>query len=265
MSPIRPRLRTELTAAVLAGLLGICSAAEQRLAPHADAAPVNQLQISGNACGPAAIIASFRCGDNNWQQALTLLPADDDKQRMGLWIRHYGLQPSVSLHGRKRWTGAGINVDDLVAATNEMTRGLYLPQVIHEDLFLAKKESPEKLLERARDHLDHSLTKGIPPVLSLRRYALRDGSWTFLQGHFVTIVGVARKTEAMSFAITYLDPWGGKKCEGTIRVPSIPLLSKPGSSASCLEAVLPSSNIAKSEVRKGETTAIVPSALIGRW
>jgi hypothetical protein len=184
---------------------------------------------------------------------------------MGQWIRHYGLQPSASLKGRKRWTGAGINVDDLVIATNEMTRRLYLPQVVHEDLFLAKKETPEKLLNRLRDHLDKSLAKGIPPVLSLRRYALRGGSWTSIQGHFVTVVGVAKKAENSGIAITYFDPWGGKRAEGTIRIPATSLLAQPGGSSPCLEAVLPSSNIGKSELKKGEPTAVVPAALIGRW
>ena len=60
--------------AALVALIGCCSAAEMREAPKANATPVNQLAISGNACGPAALLASFRCGNDAWQRAAASLP-----------------------------------------------------------------------------------------------------------------------------------------------------------------------------------------------
>src|SRR5690606_37479201 len=118
----------------------------------------------GNACGPAALIASFRTGGESWQRAETLLPGDDDKVRLTQWIRRYGLRPSTTLKGRMRWSNAGINVTDLTVAANEMTGPLLLPALVQEDLFLRPKEKPEPLLRRVRERFDRSLGRGFPPV-----------------------------------------------------------------------------------------------------
>lgn len=248
-------------------LLACCHAAELRQAPGADAAPANQLAISGNACGPAALLSSFRSGNESWQRAATSLPGTTDREQLGQWIRRHGLQPSETLKGRKRWTNAGINVEDLVTATNEMTRPLYLPPVGQENLFLRQKEKPDALLRRTYQRLEKSLSKGIPPVLSLRRFVLRDGKWIALQGHFVTVIAVPRKLGRgeNSFAFTYLDPWGGKRAQGEFRLPVTHVLTASGGVSPCLEAVVPAANIAKKEVRRGERTAVVPAAVIGRW
>ena len=258
--------RRRIEVAFLA-LLACCHAGEMREAPRADATPANQLAISGNACGPAALLSSFRCGNDAWQRAASSLPGTTDREQLGQWIRRHGLLPSETLKGRKRWTNAGINVEDLVAATNEMTRPLYLPAVSQDDLFLRRGEKPDALLRRTHQRLEKSLSKGIPPVLSLRRFVLRDGKWTALQGHFVTITAVARKVRRgeHGFGFVYLDPWGGKRGQGEFRLPSGPVLTATGQTSPCLEALVPSANIAKKDVRRGEATVVIPAAVIGRW
>lgn len=248
-------------------LTGASLAQELRSAPNAAATPVDQLAISGNACGPAALLASFRCGGPDWRRAAETLPGDGDRQQLGHWIRSHGLQPSSTLRGRKRWTSAGINVADLLLAANETTRPLFLPPLAADELFRRRGESPDDLLRRARARIDRSLAKGIPPLLSLRRFVLRGGEWTALQSHFVTIVSVPRQLPrgADSFAIAYLDPWGGKRCQGALALAPGSLLAPAGKTAPCLEARLPDAHIGRREVRRGETTAIVPAAVIGRW
>lgn len=257
----RPRIEVTLA------LIACCHAGEMREAPKADAPPVNQLAISGNACGPAALLASFRCGSDAWQRAASSLTGTTDREQLGLWIRRHGLQPSGTLKGRKRWTNAGINVEDLVVATNEMTRPLYLPAVAQENLFLRTGEQPAALLRRTHQRLEKSLFKGIPPVLSLRRFVLRGGKWLPLQGHFVTITAVSKKLSSKdnSLSFAYLDPWGGKRSQGELRLPSTLVLAPSGQTSPCLEAFVPDANIAKKEVRKGEITVVIPAAVIGRW
>lgn len=259
-----PRRRIE---AVLVALVGVCHATELRTAPNAGAPPVNQLAISGNACGPAALLASFRTGSDSWRRAASELPGTTDREQLGQWIRRHGLRPSTTLSGRNRWSNAGINVEDLVAAANESTRALYLPTVAHDGLFAKSGEKPPALLRRTHQRLEKSLSKGIPPLLSLRRYVLRDGKWISLQGHFVTVTAVPKKLGRAdaAFTITYLDPWGGKREEGQIRLPSLPLLATESQPVPCLEAWVPAANIEKKDVRKGETTAVVPVAVIARW
>ncbi len=263
MFTFRPR-RIE---ACLIALLGTCAGADLREAPHPEAAPVNQLKISGNACGPAALLASFRCGGDAWQRAAGALPGTTDKEQLGQWIRRYGLRPSATLNGRMRWSTSGINVEDLVTAANEMNRPLYLPQLSHDDLFLRPGETPDALIRRSHQRLETSLKKGIPPILSLRRFVLRKGTWTPLRGHFVTVTAVPRRLPrgTREFSFHYLDPWGGKRCQGTIGVPPASLLATPGRPSPCLEAGVPHANIAKAEVSPGEITAVVPGAVIGRW
>lgn len=249
------------------GPIGTASADDLRAAPNAGAVPFNQLRISGNACGPGAILSSFRSGSPKWQSALELVPGADDRETLSRWIRTYGLRPSATLKGRNRWTNAGINVDDLVIATNEMTRARDLPQVAQESLFLRGREDPADLVRRTHARLATSLAKGIPPVLSLRRFALRGGHWTPIQGHFVTVVAVPEKLKRgeTGFTFTYLDPWGGKRSQGAFRLPVTPVLAGADGRSPCLEAAVPAANIGKSEVRRGETTVVVPAALIGRW
>ena len=259
--------RRRIEVAFLALLACVCHAGDLREAPRSDAAAVNQLAISGDACGPAALLSSFRCGNEAWQRAAASLPGTTDREQLGQWIRRHGLQPSETLNGRKRWTNAGINVEDLVAATNEMTRPLYLPAVAQDNLFLRRGEPPEALLRRAHQRLEKSLSKGIPPLLSLRRFVLREGKWIPLQGHFVTVTAIPRKVGRgeKSFRFSYLDPWGGKRGKGEFRVPARPVLASDGQLSPCLETLVPDANIAKKEVRRGEITAVIPAAVIGRW
>ena len=236
-------------------------------APNGAARPANQLDISGNACGPAALLSSFRCGNAAWQKAAEALPGEDDRAQLRHWIRYHGLRPSETLKGRTRWTTAGINVEDLVTAVNEMNRPLYLPAIGHDGLFRQGKETPAKLLQRSRERMQRSLEKGIPPILSLRRHVLRRGQWISVQGHFVTVIAVPKKLGRVEtgYPITYLDPWGGKRCEGWIRIPGQTLLARQGETSPCLLAEVPAANIGKKAVSRGETTVVIPETVIGRW
>jgi hypothetical protein len=262
-----PRLRR--IEALLIALIGIkaCAAGEMREAPNPAAAPVNQLSVSGNACGPAALLASCRFGNESWQAAANSLAGSNDKERLTQWIKRFGLRPSATLKGRMRWSNSGINVEDLVTAANEMNRPLYLPTLASDDLFKRKGEKPEELLKRTRACLDESLSKGFPPVLSLRRFALRKGVWTPVQGHFVTVIGVQRKIAkgATEIRISYLDPFGGKRCEGTLKAADRAVLAENSEESPCLIAEVPASKFGRKDVTAGEATVVVPSAVIGRW
>lgn len=262
-----PRRRRIEFPLILLVLLAASCAAQMQQAPNPGGNAANQLDISGNACGPAALLSSFRCGNTGWQKAAAELPGENDRAQLRHWIRQFGLRPSETLKGRTRWTSAGINVEDLVSAANEMNRPLYLPALGHDGLFLQGRESPEKLLRRTRGRLHSSLKKGIPPLLSMRRYVLRRGQWQSVQGHFITVIAVPEKLgkSEQGFPITYLDPWGGKRCEGWIRIPGESLLVRDGAVSPCLIAEVPAANIGRKQVRRGEKTVVIPEAIIGRW
>lgn len=247
-------------------LISVLSA-DDRWAPNAVVGPVNQLIVSGNACGPAALLTSFQCGDKTWQTVSEVIPGSSDRSKLLYIIRAHGLQDSASLKGRKRWTRHGINADDLEQVAGELAAMKGLPSPRSEQLFKKGRESPVKLVDRTHGRLRDSLKRGFPPVLSLKRYVFRQGQWLSIQGHFVTVVRVPEKIDrkAASFTFTYFDPWQGKKHQGTFRIPAEPLISTDGQSSSCLEAAVPSANIGRKLIWSGEKSFVVPVGVIGRW
>ncbi|MBK1817473.1 hypothetical protein JIN84_17770 [Luteolibacter yonseiensis] len=245
------------------------AASPSREAPNPQAVAANQLTVAGNACGPTALLNSFRFGTKNWQRASLALGGENDKQRIQTIIRRYGMRPSNHINGRARWSKKGVNIADLEDIANEMTVGQALPIVRQDVLFLKQGESQEKLLKRVHYQLNTSLAKGLPPVLSIRRYAKRGkgGEWIVLDAHFVTLTSIPRKLEkgARSFPVTYVDPWGGKTCQGSIGIPARAILSDAPVTSPCLEAVFPQASVGRKLARPGEPTALTLAAMLGRW
>lgn len=239
-----------------------------REAPNPGAQPADQLVVSGNACGPTALLNAFRFGNKDWQRAADGIEGNNDRERILRIIREIGMRPSKNLPGRARWSRNGVSVADLKDMANEMILGKYLPQVGDAVFFPVKGETPEKLLARVHAKLETSLEKGLPPVLSIRRYALRGKApqWTLIEAHMVTVIAVTAKLErkARSFEVTYIDPWGARRCQGSIAIPDSALLAAPGGSG-CLEAVFPAASVGKSRVKGGEKSALAVSAAVGRW
>lgn len=254
----------------LALCLPALAAPPVREAPNSPA-PANQLVVAGNACGPTALLNSFQSGSESWRRASDALAGDSAKQKIYSIIREFGMRPSKSIQGRPRWSRKGVNLADLCDIANEMARGRSLPLVSQEILFAKPRESPEKLLHRAHSRLETSLAKGLPPVVSLRRYVRRHENgkpaWTVLDAHFVTITAVPRRLEkhAVSFPVTYIDPWGGKIRRGAIAIPTRPLLADSAATSPCLEADFPGISVGAKKLRPGEDGPIAIAAALGRW
>lgn len=243
-----------------------------REAPNSAAAPVNQLVVSGNACGPAALLNAFRFGNKDWQRASNAITGKNDRERVLTVIREIGMRPSKSVPGRPRWSRRGVNVADLRDMANEMTAAHWLPQVREDMCYLKPRETPEKLLRRVHGRLETSLAKGLPAILSIRRHVLRvqpghAAQWSSIDAHFITIIAVPRRLEknARSFSVRYIDPWGGRICEGEIRIPAQAVLPDASGRPSCLEALFPQTSVGAKLVRRGEQSVVAPAAVIGRW
>lgn len=231
------------------------------------AVPANQLTVAGNACGPAALLNAYRFGSKNWQRAAEGLAGENDKEQITTIIRSYGMRPSLHLNNRTRWSRKGVNLADLTDIANETARTHLLPLVSQEVLFRKSGENPEELLKRTHGYFATSLEKGLPPLLSLRRYVLRKGDWTILDAHFVTLISVPKKLEkgSTSFEIAYIDPWGGKIRNGTIGIPSRPVLAGEVAESPCLEANMPTALVGKKLLRAGEVSTLTLAGVIGRW
>ena len=243
-----------------------------REAPNISAVPANQLVVAGNACGPAALLNAFRCGSPDWQRASKALAGTDDKESILKIIREIGMRPSKHVPGHPRWSRRGVSVADLLDMANEMSAGQFLPQLSAEVFFLGPRETPEKLLRRVYQRFDTALTKGFPPVVSLRRYALRRQpgmapQWVVIDAHFVTLTAIAHKLDktARAFSVSYIDPWGAQRCQGTIGIPGRSVFADAAGQSACLEADFPQSGVGQKMVRRGEESVLAVAAAIGRW
>jgi hypothetical protein len=243
-----------------------------REANHPTAVPFDQLAVSGNACGPAALLNAYRCGSPAWQRALAGVPGTSDRERLRNTIRCWGLRPSASLPGRKRWTRDGINAEDLRDLANDLAAPRVLPALRCETFLTNTGESSRQLLARVHRRLSASLAKGLPPVISIRRIALRHRpggtpEWVVLQGHFVTVTALPGRLEpaAGGFSISYLDPWGGRRQSGRLALSNRAFVVAPELGSPCLEADFPHAGVGKDRARPGEMTLLTLAAGIGRW
>lgn len=255
-------------AAALPSTLPLQAGETFHTAPNPDAPLVSQLIISGNACGPAALLNALRLGSPDWQRPAAALPGNTERDRLGFLIRRYGMRPSSALKGRNRWSRAGVNLTDLLDMGNEMARPYLLSQLSDEVFILNPSDAPHKLLARAHQCLDRSLRKGLPPIVSLRLMTYRKPApggplgWITVRGHFVTITRIPCELvdNADSFPVSYIDPWCAKRAEGIIRLPAA---NHP---SFCLEASFPTVTQALNEP-SGEKSpaALTLSGILGKF
>ena len=250
----------------------LMAATPLREAPNLQASPANQLDVAGNACGPTALLNAFRFGSPAWQRASAAIAGNTDKQLIYTIIRESGMRPSASIKGRPRWSKNGVNLVDLCDIGNELTRAHVLPLMRQDVLFTQPGESQKKLLTRVHRLFETSLEKGLPPIISLRRYVHRGQKgkapeWIVLDAHFVTITSVPRSLEmnATAFPVTYADPWGGKICHGSISIPTRNVLAAMTVDSPCLEAIFPQASVGKKLIRPGESSVLTAVAVLGRW
>lgn len=235
-------------------------------APNPTFSPVNQLKISGNACGPAALLNAFGFGSQKWQELGQAVPGSTDRSRLTYVIRGYGLKQSQHLD-RLRWTKTrGVNLLDLTDMANEMRGSRWIGKIQNEVFLKERRESDRELIRRVHSHLAISMKKGLPPIISLQRLARptnKDTSaidWRLVHGHFVVITALPSKLEhkATGFSFRYVDPWRGKIHEGSLRID--PNCSYPAAVVS-----VPNSDVGKRSLKKGESSIVAIAAAIGAF
>jgi hypothetical protein len=257
-------LRSVLSLLILASLCAPRRAAAEE--PVARKLPAfNQRTVSGNACGPVALLNALRFGDAFWQNGLKGVEGDTDRQRLAFVIRAYGGKPSTRLAGRPRWSPAGINLADLNDLADDLLVPCGLPALKSDTLVPDNGQDPRKFLKSTHRRLAASLERGFPPIISLRRFVWRktaggQPAWLATEAHYVTVTRIQDDLPRgdRSFTVTYLDPNGGRRCSGTLRLPDAP--SPPG-----LVAAFPATPVGRKNLKDGETTVLVLSAVLGRW
>ncbi|NNJ43087.1 MAG: hypothetical protein HKP15_07050 [Akkermansiaceae bacterium] len=247
----------------------LLSAQDLLQAPNGDASPINQRRAYGNACGPASLLNAFQYGNEKWQKVFHAVPGNNSRTRIRYVVGTWGNRPSNHLKGHNRWNAKqGVNLLDLTDMANEMRTSHFLPKIKHEVLVAQSRESHTAHLRRSHARLAKSLRRGLPPIISIRRYAYRfnkevgQKSWWPIRAHFVVITEIPKKIarDATSFKIRYIDPYGGFTRAGTIHTDT-------GNFKNCpfLAASMPDTAVGKSFVQPGESSLLTLTAIIGSW
>lgn len=236
-------------------------------APNNEASPINQRRAYGNACGPASLLNAFQYGSQKWQKAYNAVPGNNSRTRIRYVVAAWGNKPSPHLKGTQRWKPKeGVNLLDLTDMANDMRASHYLPKIKNEILSQKSGESRSRFLQRGHARIAKSLKNGLPPILSIRRYAHRyneevgQKSWWPLRAHFVVVIEIPKSLpkNATSFTIRYVDPYGGFIREGKIESGNHPFDHCP-----FLTTVMPKTEVGKSFVKPGEDTLLTFTAIIG--
>lgn len=232
------------------------------------APPVNQLVLSSNACGPAALLYCFSAGNDDWQRAYQAVDGETDRERLAFIIKRYALQPSRHLSNHRRWSQrGGIGSADLVDMANEMCADKFLPGMRSETLIAGASGSHRQLLRQAHRRLSTSLTKGLPPILVLKRNARpasnpSPADWRIVEGHYVVVTDMPARLDrqASAFEIQFMDPHGGRRRSGALSIPDT-----AGPAVPWLEFYSPDTTVGLRSVRSNEQSLVTASAVIGRF
>ena len=251
---------------LLSLILGLLPLSAQELnlqAPNRAFDFVDQKNGIGNSCGPASLLNAFGSGKPSWQNAFYKLHGTSDRARIASVIKSWGQVPSSNLPNRNRWElKGGINFADLALVAEDMRKlDWKLPKVKSEFFFAAPGKESTRQLQTAHKRLKKSFKKGLPPILSVRRFVFRNGQWQSIQGHFVVLTAMPDRlaSGSTSFPVEFVDPSGAKTYRATVTA------ADQQNTVPCLILNCPNSPVGKSLVRAGEPTTLGFSGAIGAW
>ena len=257
-----------LHAVVLSAACFSCSVPEpsaRLVAPNPNARPIDQLSLSVNACGPAALLNAFSAGSEPWQKVAEAVPGKSDRDRLAYIIKRYALHPSKHFRDQRRWSRrGGIGAIDLADMATEMAAAGGKLSGIRSESFVDTRNAPAALLRRLHRRLATSLKRGLPPILVLKRMARpKSGAttaWTMVEGHYVVVTSLPARLlrSTTAFDIDCIDPNGGQHRHATIHTSSDP--SIPWLLIDC-----PGTPVGQRRLRSGQISHLSASAVIGRF
>jgi len=226
---------------------------------------VDQLDLSVNACGPAALLYSFSAGSETWRRAFRAVPGGNDRERLVYVMKRYALQPSRHFRDQRRWSGrGGVGAADLADMATEMAAAGGKLSGIRSESLVDTKGNPAALLRRTHRLLAASLKRGLPPVLALKRMARPENgapsSWAVVEGHYIVVTSMPGRLArgAVSFGIDCVDPNGGIRRHAVIRL-------SPDSAIPWLLVDCPGAPVGRRRLRSGSVSHISASGVVGRF
>ncbi len=101
-------------------------------------------------------------------------------------------------------------------------------RVYGENLTLQKNETPREQMHRVYNELRHSLKEGFPPVVNLQSYVGNAAHWDWLDGHFVTVVGVQNSSPKDGFSMWVADSQSGRVLQVSVYAGQTPFRAITG-------------------------------------
>jgi hypothetical protein len=178
---------------------------------------VVQDDVGDCACGPCAIFNAFRFGNPALAGLALTLPGDTPADKVHTLIALYGGKPSVVTPRQPRFlANGGMWESDVVPFVNDWLENNGNAPVRGERLALQGGETGAAQMRRVYGELRHSLDAGFPPVVNLQSYGAHRSfwhhNWKWLDGHFVTVVGVQNSfpAGAEGFSMWVADSESGR-------------------------------------------------------
>ncbi len=183
--------------------------------------PVDQRDFkdSINGCAPATILNLLKFGGEDFDVVYRSLVGGTDEVKMRYVVdRYFKNRPSLTYPGQQRWGPHGIDCRDLVLGLNELLAEQGRAGV--NALFLDREgdESEADHLIRCHELISDSVQEGVPPILSLRTYVVKEREengevpvWEPGPHHYVLVTGVVGKLSAAGVELEIIDPWRGNR------------------------------------------------------
>lgn len=162
-------------------------------------------------CGPVSLLNLLKLGPEPYQKAYTKLSQGDDALALKRLAAKYCSPTGAG--GKVRYGDqTGIDDPNLTRLCAAVTNDFELTPI--DTLYTTReaKESNPDFAKRVNDALVASLSRGVPVLMSIDSYGVRDGKWNKLTGHYMLFTGVQRigKSNPSSFLVEYVNPVGGE-------------------------------------------------------
>jgi hypothetical protein len=173
-----------------------------------EATPLSQGNTQG--CGPVSLLNLLKLGPEAYRKAYAKICEGDDAHALELLAKKY-CSPKGS-DGKARYSDRnGIDDPNLTRLCEEVAEAYQLDPL--NTLYTNRKEneaSPD-FAKRVNEALCFSLARGVPVIMSIDSYGVRDGNWQKLTGHYMLFTGAQRigKANPSSFLVEYVNPAGG--------------------------------------------------------
>ena len=174
---------------------------------------------SVNACGPCSLLNLLTFSSDSYRKAKNSLQSEGDAGLHFLIEHYFKERPSIVVRGRQRWGLHGVMSADLVAGLNELLQENEIKPLKASYLDKRAGESDAQFLKRIHGWMRNSVSRGVPPVLSLRSYVVRlqdektnQPAWALAEHHYVLLTSLTKKLEpvppARGFQAVVLDSNG---------------------------------------------------------